>query len=84
MQDETLVTLTKELCAVIAEVTNAEAVTPETHVLNDLGVDSMTYYAIFSAVSEHCGIELMMDAAHPLFTPRDFAAEVLREKGGKA
>lgn len=84
LQDETLVTLTKELCAVIAEVTNAEAVTPETHVLNDLGVDSMTYYAIFSAVSEHCGIELMMDAAHPLFTPRDFAAEVLREKGGKA
>lgn len=84
LQDESLRALTDELCAVIAEVTNTETVTPQTHVLNDLGVDSMTYYAIFSAVSEHCGIELTMDAAHSLFTPRDFAAEVLREKGGKA
>lgn len=83
LQDEALTALADELCAVISEVTNA-SVTPETHVLNDLGIDSMTYYAIFSAVSEHCGIELTMDAAHPLFTPRDFAAEVLREKGGKA
>ena len=84
LEDESLRALTQELCGVIREVTGAETVAPDTHVLHDLGVDSMTYYAIFSAVSEHCGVALAMDAARPLFTPRDFAAEVLRERSAQA
>ena len=84
LKDESLRALTQELCGVIREVTGAETVAPDTHVLHDLGVDSMTYYAIFSAVSEHCGVALAMDAARPLFTPRDFAAEVLRERSAQA
>lgn len=84
LEDESLRTLTQELCEVIREVTGADAVAPDTHVLHDLGVDSMTYYAIFSAVSERCGVPLTMDAARPLFTPRDFAAEVLRERSAQA
>ena len=52
-------------------------------VLHDLGVDSMTYYAIFSTASERFGVQIAMDAARPLFTPRDFAAAVLAERGGQ-
>ena len=48
--------------------------------LQELGVDSLTYYNIFSAVSERYGISLTMDAAHPLFTARDFAAAVQAER----
>ena len=51
--------------------------------LHDLGVDSMTYYAIFSTASERFGVQIAMDAARPLFTPRDFAAAVLAERGGQ-
>ncbi len=83
LEDESLRALTQELCGVIREVTGAKSVAPDTHVLHDLGVDSMTYYAIFSAISEQCGVSLAMDAARPLFTPRDFAAEVLRERSAQ-
>ncbi len=83
LEDESLRALTQELCSLIAEVTGA-AVEPGTHVLNDLGVDSMTYYAIFSAIAGRYGVQLAMDAAQPLYTPRDFAAALLRERGAQA
>lgn len=84
LQDESLRQLTQELCLLIREVTGVEEVAPDTHVLHDLGVDSMTYYAIFSTASERFGVQIAMDAARPLFTPRDFAAAVLAERGGQA
>ena len=83
LQDESLRQLTQELCLLIREVTGAEEVAPDTHVLHDLGVDSMTYYAIFSTASERFGVQIAMDAARPLFTPREFAAAVLAERGGQ-
>ena len=43
-------------------------------------MDSLTYYNIFSAVSERYGISLTMDAEHPLFTARNFAAAVQAER----
>lgn len=81
LESEALQNMTAELCALIGEVTDRADIQADTHVVYDLGVDSMTYYAIFSAVSTRYGVQLTMDAAQPLFTPRDFAAAVLAERG---
>ena len=71
--------LVQELCELLGSVTG-QTVGPDTQLLQELGVDSLTYYNIFSAVSERYGISLTMDAAHPLFTARDFAAAVQAER----
>lgn len=79
LEDDSRQALIQALCALFTELTGAP-VEPDTHVLNDLGIDSMTYYNLFSAVSERYGVRLTMDADHPLFTVRDFAAEVQAER----
>ena len=76
LEDESSRALVQELCELLGSVT----VGPDTQLLQELGVDSLTYYNIFSAVSERYGISLTMDAAHPLFTARDFAAAVQVER----
>ena len=72
LEDESSRALVQELCELLGSVTG-QTVGPDTQLLQELGVDSLTYYNIFSAVSERYGISLTMDAAHPLFTARDFA-----------
>lgn len=79
LEDESSRALVQELCELLGSVTG-QTVGPDTQLLQELGVDSLTYYNIFSAVSERYGISLTMDAAHPLFTARDFAAAVQAER----
>lgn len=79
LEDESSRALVQELCELLGSVTG-QTVGPDTQLLQELGVDSLTYYNIFSAVSERYGISLTMDAEHPLFTARDFAAAVQAER----
>lgn len=81
LEDESSRALVQELCELLGSVTG-QTVGPDTQLLQELGVDSLTYYNIFSAVSERYGISLTMDAEHPLFTARDFAAAVPGGAGG--
>ncbi len=83
LEDDSMKELIAELCVLLGETIGQDGLTADTHVLNDLGVDSMTYYNIFSAVSERYAIDLKMDGAHPLFTPRDFAGAVLAARGNR-
>lgn len=75
----------QKVISIISQVTGeaTDKISYSSHVIYDLGCDSMKYYDLFASLSSAFEVELSMSSQNPLFTPSDFTSEIIKVKGNK-